>query len=521
MRTIVGRLTAGYALALAATMFVFAATIFLVQTPEPYSDIDERLSVEADLIGNIIVSSAALDPVITKDSSGAEVLSDRVGQLLQTVEDYVVVVDTGGSVWYAEGPAATVTMAGDTLVITGAGGEPTTTAGSELDSLARVAQAAGPVRGFGVHHASSPIGAVRFYTRPLSLGTREAMILTAARSGNDVAGRILTAMLAIGPIILLASILVVYLGAGRTLKPMDVIIDEIEAITDGRSLHRRVVELKNTEELERLSTTLNSMLVRLERSFMSLRRFTADASHELKTPLTVLRSSVERAITHPDAPPSVLEMLEESLVEVNRMTELVDSLLMLARADEGRAPLHLESVDIRGVLAEVNETASILGEQAQVFVSVAMPDNPIYLAMDRSRVRQLFMNLLTNAIKYTPKGGKVSIECRRSDGDLLFQVSDTGIGIASSELPHIFDRFWRADRARSRTSQRPGAGLGLAICKWIAEAHGGTISVESRRGEGSTFTVKLPLGEGAPTADSTGGAEVVAAGVRRPGGGKI
>ncbi len=520
MRTIVGRLTAGYALALAATMFVFAATIFLVQAPEPYADIDDRLTVEADLIANIIVSSAALDPVITRDSTGGEVLSYRVRQLLQTVEDYVLVVDTGGAIWYAEGPAATVTMAGDTLVITGAGGEPTTAAGSELDSLALITRMAGLERAFGVHHASSPLGAVRYYTRPLALGTREAVILTAAPSSSAVGRRILTAMLAIGPIILLASILVGYLGAGRTLKPMDVIIDEIEAITDGRSLHRRVVELKNTEELERLSTTLNSMLVRLERSFMSLRRFTADASHELKTPLTVLRSSVERAITHPDAPPSVLEMLEESLVEVNRMTELVDSLLMLARADEGRAPLHLESVDIRGVLGEVNETASILGEQAHVYVSVAMPDKPIYVAVDRSRVRQLFMNLLTNAIKYTPKGGKVSIECRRSNGTLVFQVSDTGIGIASTELPHIFDRFWRADRARSRTSQRPGAGLGLAISKWIAEAHGGTINVESRRGEGSTFTVTLPLGDGAATSGS-GPGDVSNVGARRPTSGKI
>ena len=280
----------------------------------------------------------------------------------------------------------------------------------------------------------------------------------------------------------------------RTLEPVDRIIDEIEAITDGRSLHRRVAGVEQTEELSRLTTTLNNMLVRLERNFLSLRRFTADASHELKTPLTVLRSGVERAITHPGAPREVLEVLEESLVEVNRMTELVDSLLMLARADEGRAPLHLEHVDIRGVLGEVAETGSILGEQASVTVSVEIPSRPVVMAMDRSRIRQLFMNLLTNAIKYTPRAGHVWIDCRQDDDQVVFRVRDTGIGIAGGQLPHIFDRFWRADVARSRTGERPGVGLGLAICKWIAEAHGGTIRVTSGKGKGTTFTVTLPAG---------------------------
>jgi signal transduction histidine kinase len=278
------------------------------------------------------------------------------------------------------------------------------------------------------------------------------------------------------------------------LEPVDRIIDEIEAITDGRSLHRRVAGVRQTDELSRLTSTLNNMLVRLERNFLSLRRFTADASHELKTPLTVLRSGIERTITHPRVPRDVLEVLEETLVEVNRMTELVDSLLMLARADEGRAPLHLEHVDIRGLLSEVAETGSILGEQASVTVTVEIPTRSVVMAMDRSRIRQLFMNLLTNAIKYTPRGGHVWIDCRQDDDEVVFRVRDTGIGIAGGQLPHIFDRFWRADVARSRTGERPGVGLGLAICKWIAEAHGGTIRVTSGKGKGTTFTVTLPAG---------------------------
>jgi signal transduction histidine kinase len=236
------------------------------------------------------------------------------------------------------------------------------------------------------------------------------------------------------------------------------------------------------------------MLARLERSFITLRRFTADASHELKTPLTVLRSGIERAITHPKIPGEILEVLEETLIEVNRMTEMVDSLLMLARADEGRAPLHLEQLDLREILPEVSETANILGEQAGVSVEVTIPAEPMMLAADHSRIRQLFMNLLTNAIKYTPKGGNVWIDAAEADGRITINVGDTGIGIAPGDLPLIFDRFWRADAARSRTGERPGAGLGLAICKWIAEAHGGSIEAQSRPGRGTTFTVRIPVG---------------------------
>jgi len=254
-----------------------------------------------------------------------------------------------------------------------------------------------------------------------------------------------------------------------------------------------VPSLDALDEIARLTSTLNQMLGRLEQSFGTLRRFTADASHELKTPLTVLRTGIERSITHPQAPPEVMETLEETLFEVNRMTEMVDSLLTLARVDEGRAPLHLDDVDLRELLAELAETANILGEQAMVQVAVQVPAEPVPMKVDRSRVRQLLTNLLTNAIKYTSAGGTVDIESALEGEHVVLTVRDTGMGIAPGDLPRIFDRFWRADAARSRTGRRPGSGLGLAISKWIAEAHGGTITAKSRPGRGTTFTVDLPL----------------------------
>ena len=183
------------------------------------------------------------------------------------------------------------------------------------------------------------------------------------------------------------------------------------------------------------------------------------------------------------------------------MADLVESLLTLARADEGRFDLHREPVDLEPVVREVFETAIILGEDAGLAVSMPVIE-PALVMGDRTRLRQLFLNLITNAIKYTPRGGRVELSLTRRLDAVTFSVSDTGIGIAAGDLPYVFDRFWRADRARSRRAptvdgrwvdERGSFGLGLAISQWITQAHGGSLSVTSRLGRGSTFVVTLPL----------------------------
>jgi signal transduction histidine kinase len=325
--------------------------------------------------------------------------------------------------------------------------------------------------------------------------------LSTAEIGGTLRG-IAWTMVVISPFLIAVSVIFAYGIAGRVFRPIDRIIDQVEAITDGRSLHRRLAIGAAGEELARLSATLNAFIERIETSFGALRRFTADASHELKTPLAVMRADVERAM-HPAA--GEIEQaiaLEEALQQVTRMADLVDSLLTLARADEGRFDLYREPIELAPLAREVVETARLLGEDSDLTIEAQHFENAEVLG-DVTRLRQLFLNLVTNAIKYTPRGGTVEITVHREEQVVRFAVRDTGIGIAAGDLPYVFERFWRADRVRSRASERGGFGLGLAISQWIAQAHGGALEVQSRLGRGSTFTVTLPLA-GAPGSGMTG-----------------
>ena len=491
MRTIRARLAASYVVALVVTMFLFAVVLYLVQRGENVSELDARTHLESDLIAATLTEAFRSRGTLVVDNprTGGAMLREDVAAFLEGVPGYILLVSSDGDALHLSPEARALPY-------------------GSLVRLLKPALRVGTVAQWGSVDLGTPFGEVRYYVRPISqAGPEIAAVLSGDATASVVVGarRLVLFILLLAPVILAASVAIGYLLAGRALAPVDRIVDEVQAITDGRSLHRRLASLESGDELARLTATLNAMLERLERSFASLRRFTADASHELKTPLTVLRAGIERALTSRKITPEVMELLDATLVEVNQMTDILESLLMLARADEGRAPLALEPVDLRDLLGEIAETGGILGEQADVTVHVSMPGAAVVLAADRVRLRQLLMNLLTNAIKFTPAGGRVDVRAEPHRNGVAVSVRDTGVGIAPGDLPHIFDRFWRADASRSRTSERAGVGLGLAISKWIAEAHGGTIAVQSRPGRGTTFTVQLPLAaEDEVAAESSG-----------------
>jgi two-component system, OmpR family, sensor kinase len=480
METIRARLTLWYATALILSLAVFAVVLYFARRSASYQDLERRIQSEADLTAGILAESyRARGVLLERDTAGRPVLITEVAAVLEVVPDFLLVTSRDGRLLFASPDARALTF-------------------PEFEQLLRLAVAGPAGRAQGVHRIAPNGPTVHYLVRsvPEAGGQFGAIVAGAGtRSAELGLAQLISTIVVAFVVGIVPAVLVGRWIAGRALEPVDQIITEVREISDGRSLHRRLALPMEKDELGRLAETLNQMMTRLERSFAALRRFTADASHELKTPLTVVRAGVERAITRPDLPQETLAVLEETLEEVNRMTELVDALLMLARVDEGRAELHREDVDLRAIVEEARETGELLAEQAGVGIEVHTPPQPVVLAVDRRRVHQLVLNLVENAVKYTPRGGNVVLHLSASNGRVLLAVSDSGIGIAPGDLPHIFDRFWRADSARTRTGERPGTGLGLAICKWIAEAHGGSIDVQSRPGRGTTFTVAFPQGD--------------------------
>ncbi len=284
------------------------------------------------------------------------------------------------------------------------------------------------------------------------------------------------------------SLAVGWFVAGRALRPVDALTSAARTIGETGDLARRVPEPPEDDELGRLARTFNGMLAHLDEAFAQQRRFLADAAHELRTPLTSVRADLDALRAHPEMDPAEREdALRAAERETARMGRLVDDLLALARADAGPF-LRPQPVSLDGLVLDVMRAAEPLASSARLDIS---DWDQVALVADPDRLRQALLNLIDNALRHSPAGGTVAVGLARDGGEARIAVRDEGPGIAAEHLPRIFDRFYRADAARDRASG--GAGLGLAIAREIAEAHGGRIEVSTAPGAGSTFTLVLPL----------------------------
>jgi len=305
---------------------------------------------------------------------------------------------------------------------------------------------------------------------------------------DETMRKLLIIMIISIPTSISVAIIVGYFMAKKSLKPVDQIRKTAVKISSS-NLDERIDIKGRKDELGRLAETFNAMIARLKDSFQRINQFSIDVSHELKTPLTILKGETEVALRKDRDNGEYITLLHSNLEEIDRMARIIDDLLLLSKADIQDMKLNIENISLRDLVADVCMNMKIFANNKEISLIVdELAD--VRLIGDELKLRRMLWNIMENGIKYTPKGGVVNISSYTNDGYVCINVKDNGMGISGDDIKYIFDRFYRADRSRKRES---GSGLGLSISKWIAEAHKGAIEVASQPSKGSQFLIKLPI----------------------------
>lgn len=450
------RLTAWYAGVLTGILVLFSIAI--------YAGLDHFL--RRNLRDSVTRNAQEISSIVRENASEPGAIAREIGEHFSSESDDlgIRVLDAGGAQVYTSGP---------TQMLPPWSGPPQIDDASDSN----------------YNPKGSPEVFIRTQPVIADSGGRYFVQVAASFAPADEILRQLLAVLALA--LLLATAVAVTGGfflIRSSLKPLDSMAARAQKITS-RSLHERMPVFETGDELQQLSLSLNRMIERLEEAFHHISRFSADASHELRTPLTIMRGELETAIQNPTIDSDSREALGTVLEETVRLSKIVDQLLTMARLDAGEAFLELSRFDFSALVRTTVEHMRLLADEKKIALPVEA-SGPLQVEGDRSRLQQVVVNLLDNAIKYTPEGGSVTVTVGIEANAAVLKVADTGIGISEQAQTHIFERFYRTDKARSR--RMGGTGLGLSIVKSIGAAHGGQVSVQSAEGRGTTFRFAIP-----------------------------
>ena len=452
------RLTLWYLVLFAVAQLIFGIGMWFLARRSLYRITDDALQGQIDDLTNFLKAQ--------KKNASVAKLQEEVAEayLLEHSGDYLQIYDDSDGAWIFR-----------------------------ADFLKQHALTALAGRLTHAHYRNEQLGRpLRFVTQRINANGRMFTVQTGLPL--DQVDQMLTLfrgyLLMFAPSLLLAAAGVGFWLSRKALSPVDAITRSARTI-NAANLSDRLEKLTTGDEMQRLSDTLNEMLGRIEDAFIRVTQFTADASHELRTPISLIRTEAEIALRRSRGDVEYREALRHILLESERTTVLVEELLTLARADSGRETLHISSVDLFTIVREVSDQwQELMATRNLTFTRKAIDEETSVLG-DRGALQRLLTLLLDNAVKYTPAPGTIELCLETRGSSAVICVRDSGIGIAVEDQPRIFERFYRVGKARSRDLN--GAGIGLAIAQWIVQQHRGSITVESSPGKGSTFLVELPL----------------------------
>ena len=481
LRSLRFKLTVWYVLILGILLTSFSSFLYFTLSKSLYRDVDNKLRSLAELI-----ASESSSP-LSKFSFGTIDQALEASMNLKPIGKFIQVLDESGNIGRKSDNLRNVQLP------------------ISLNALKNAS------KGLITFETNRTIGntPLRIMTFPVvenSHVTKIVQIASSLEGVEDALNKLFLILIISVPSTLILASLGGQFLAHKALKPVDDITQTARMITS-QNLNQRIHPPKVRDEISRLIETFNEMISRLDQSFRQMKQFSSDASHELKTPLTILKGEVEVTLRKERTPQEYQQTLGSNLEEINRMSQIVEDLLNLSKADTGEIRLNKEDINLAEILNEVVAQMERLAKTKKLHLSATNHHQDIHIFADALRLRELFINLIENGIKYTEAGGSIRIILqkeypapatdqsdwgKREKGQFVkIIVSDTGIGIAKEDQERIFNRFFRVDKARSR--EQGGSGLGLSICKWIVEAHQGEIGVESELAKGSSFIVRLPL----------------------------